>query len=387
MTKAKELSELGSVLTVAGNGFIGIGTSNPSKKLEVGALGVFRLQTGASTLDCTPTAGAIDGFVWNTSANCYYDWSTGSSSRMRIDNAGNVGIGTNSPIYRLDVVAADTTPFGYGARLRGNSGYDAATLQFTNNGGTVEQGVVYAGASEMSIRTYDTRFLSIYTAANERARFGSNGGFAIGGTGTDASLHIQQSYGGYDRLTQISPAGTTKNAFNIMAAKNGSGGDIWWSWGVRTDNVWCFQPGVNYSMNSATGIYFDSAAAAYKPGGGTWTSTSDARVKTNITPITDAATRIMALKPSSFDYKAPEAHAGRVSDRGFIAQEFELVYPHSVSESSMISDAEQSFFVEGDTIKALGLNPDFFADLVALVQEQQTTIEDLRSRLAALEAK
>jgi hypothetical protein len=223
------------------------------------------------------------------------------------------------------------------------------------------------------------------TSGAERMRIGSNGAVAIGGTGADASLHIQQAYGGYDRLTQISPNAASKNAFNIMAAKNASSVDLWWSWGVRNDNVWCIQQGVNYSMNSSTGFYFDSGGTAYKSGGGTWAATSDARVKTNITPISDAASRIMALKPSSFDYRAPEAHAGRVSDRGFIAQDFEEVYPHSVSESAMVADAEKAFVTGDDKIKAISLNNDFFADLVALVQEQQETISELKARVAQLE--
>ena len=285
-------------MRIDSTGNVGIGTSSPSKKLEVGALGVFRLQTGSSTMDCTPTAGAADGFVWNVSSGCYYDWSVGGSSRMRL---------------------------------------------------------------------------------------GSNGALAIGGTGTDASLHIQQAYGGYNRLTQMSPSGTSNNAFNLMAAKNSGGGDNWWSWGVRTDAVWCLVPGVDSALTSSTGIYFDSSAAAYKPGGGTWSATSDARVKSNIAPITDASSRIMSLKPASFDYRVPEAHEGRVSDRGFIAQEFEEVYPHSVTEQEMVCEAEQALFADGDKVKAIGLGTDFFADLVALVQEQQATINDLRARVAQLE--
>ena len=245
--------------------------------------------------------------------------------------------------------------------------------------------IINMGTGGMVISQEGAAPMVFKTTATERMRIGSNGSVAIGGTGTDASLHIQQAYGGFNRLTQMSPSGTSLNAFNLMAAKNSGGGDNWWSWGVRTDAVWCLVPGVDSNLNSATGIYFNSSADAFKPGGGTWSATSDRTVKTNIAPITDAASRIMALKPSSFDYRAPEAHAGRVSDRGFIAQDFEEVYPHSVSESEMVCDAEKPFFGEGEKIKSVGLNTDFFADLVALVQEQHETINDLRARVAQLE--
>jgi hypothetical protein len=257
--------------------------------------------------------------------------------------------------------------------LRGNGGANTFSQLF------------HRGTGDFAIGNVDAAALTFRTSDTERMRIGSNGGVAMGGTGTDATLHIQQAYGGYDRLTQMSPNAASKNAFNIMAAKNASSVDLWWSWGVRNDNVWCIEQGVNYSMNSSIGIFFDSGGQAYKSGGGSWASTSDARVKTNIVPVSDAASRIMALKPSAFDYRVPEAHRGRVSDRGFIAQDFEEVYPHSVSESAMVADAEKSFFGGGDKIKAISLNNDFFADLVALVQEQQATINDLRARVAQLE--
>ena len=68
-----------------------------------------------------------------------------------------------------------------------------------------------------------------------------------------------------------------------------------------------------------------------------------------------------------------------------IAQEFEAVYPHSVTESAVVAEAEKAFITGGGKIKAIGLNNDFFADLVALVQEQHDKINTLEARLAQLE--
>ena len=44
-------------------------------------------------MDCTPTAGATDSFVWNTSANAPYVWSHNGSERARIDSSGNFLLG------------------------------------------------------------------------------------------------------------------------------------------------------------------------------------------------------------------------------------------------------------------------------------------------------
>ena len=71
----------------AGN--VGIGTASPTRQLELGTLGAMRMQTGSITMDCTPTPGAIDGFVWNMSSG-YYNWSSSGSTRMLIDSSGRI---------------------------------------------------------------------------------------------------------------------------------------------------------------------------------------------------------------------------------------------------------------------------------------------------------
>lgn len=69
----------------------------------------------------------------------------------------------------------------------------------------------------------------------------------------DASLHIRGSFGGFDRLTQISPIGNSKHALNLMASTNSSGGEDWWVWGVK-NSIWRTHYGTSFSGDGGLSI-------------------------------------------------------------------------------------------------------------------------------------
>jgi len=86
------------------NNRVGIGTSSPASKLELGTLGAFCLQTGSVKFTTTPTAGATDGLIWDTNnAAAYYQWKINGTNSLFINASGNVGIGTVSPSSKLHV--------------------------------------------------------------------------------------------------------------------------------------------------------------------------------------------------------------------------------------------------------------------------------------------
>jgi hypothetical protein len=98
---------------------------------------------------------------------------------------------------------------------------------------------------------------------------------------------------------------------------------------------------------------------------------SDSRLKENITELPSQLDNIMALRPVEFDYIESEGGGHQI---GFIAQEVQQVYPDLVGERSdgML------------TLTDLNKND---ARLIKAIQEQQALIQDLTTRLAALEAK
>jgi hypothetical protein len=97
------------------------------------------------------------------------------------------------------------------------------------------------------------------------------------------------------------------------------------------------------------------------------TSLSDERLKENITDLDTGLSEVMSLKPRRFDWKD-----GTNTDvSGFIAQEVETVLP------DLVGDFKHE---ELEDAKAVRMG-DMIPTLVKAIQEQQTIIDDLKSRL------
>jgi len=121
-----------------------------------------------------------------------------------------------------------------------------------------------------------------------------------------------------------------------------------------------------------------SGAVAYKNGSSlTWSNPSDARLKTNIQPITNALEKITKLRGVSFDWINQDLHKGDAKS-GFLAQEMEQVFPDCVQEVEVDSNSPDAKLVGDGKIKTVGLTTGFFASIVEAIKEQQQIIEGLQ---------
>jgi len=117
----------------------------------------------------------------------------------------------------------------------------------------------------------------------------------------------------------------------------------------------------------------------------TITGISDQRLKENIRDLDDGLEKVMALQPRKFDWKNGKGK-GIANDRGFIAQEFEQVFPDMIEEwQDPAPEGEEPY-------KAVNAN--LIPTLVKAIQEQQALISSqaavittLTERIEALEAK
>jgi len=182
------------------SGNLGIGTTTPNKTgFTSPVLSITNGTSGIVELIGTQTADGTIGQVafYNTSSSVRIaqilgvrsgannsgaiTFQTNNAGTLgevaRITPSGNVGIGTTSPVSRLEI--KDTTN---NTALTVTSSYEAS-LQLVNGGGS-EVSVINAGGSNI---------LSLRTANNEKARIDSSGNLLVGTTTAAGVLDVEKA--------------------------------------------------------------------------------------------------------------------------------------------------------------------------------------------------
>jgi len=198
-TSTVALSTAGSErLRVDSSGNLGIGTSSPAVKLEASTTSagatveVLRLSNpgaGANTqaqikfFTTSTNYGTISGGYGASAPQMTFDlpngtagnyvWQISSTERMRLDTAGNLGVGTTSPSTRLDVNG--------NAQLRA-SGY----LLFLNSDNTNNYYVQNNGATGAANPVLDF----VQGGIGTRMRLNASGNLGIGTSSPTSKLHI-----------------------------------------------------------------------------------------------------------------------------------------------------------------------------------------------------
>lgn len=217
---------------------------------------------------------------------------TGGSERLRISTAGNVGIGTPTPGFPLDVVC-DASALGI--RSRGRSADSISVLRFTSNDGATTYGQFDVRSNIFFVNAVANIPLAFNTNNTERMRLFASGGLSLGNT-TDPGA------------TNLSVTGSATAAIhNTLFGTTGSIAN-----GASTDIVTTAVNKGHYrlSANAAGNTTVWCSYYIYFDGGGTATLVSTAAVGmtasssgANKITLTNSAGSAQSLEWSVIRYK------------------------------------------------------------------------------------
>jgi hypothetical protein len=273
--------------------------------------------------DSASGADPYRGFVGYTHASDALLFGTATAERMRIDSAGNVGIGTSAPNTRLTV----DTLSGLG---------NTVNQHITMGRGTTVR--AWLGTNK-DTPTDNVSALVFGVDATERMRIDSSGNLLVGTTSTSIA-------GGVNAIAFETPSGGF-----VRSSTTGTG--------ERTHFAFYNGNGLNGSITTS------GSSTAFN-------TSSDYRLKHDIQPMTGALAKVQQLKPVTYKWNADDSQS-----QGFIAHELQEVVPECVTGEKDAVDAEGNPQYQGIDTSFL------VATLTAAIQEQQAIINDLKARLDA----
>jgi hypothetical protein len=395
------------------SGNVGIGTTDPSSldangnRLVIGGgsgnegLTIFSGTSGLGTMlfaDGNDGSNAeYRGWIQYEHTNDSLEFATASAERVRIDSSGNVGIGTTSPGYKLDVAgdarsdrlifrtnasaptadaavyrAADNT-FAISTnnteRMRidtsGNVGIGETNPSFglqidgSNFGGdslkitrgTSEFYVLNANNSYGVLGMSSNHDLQIRTNATTRMTIDNSGNVGIGETSIDAKLHLTTASSGLINQ-KFESAGSAAWRMGIAA----SGTDF------LLDDSSDDLSTPEFAFQNDGDFHADGDVIAYST-----TTSSDERLKENIKQIPYGLKEVLKMKPVEYDWK--EKRGGK-HDIGVIAQDIEKLIPEIIKENKDLKTKENFKSVDYGKMVAV---------LIKAIQEQQQQIEELKN--------
>jgi hypothetical protein len=249
---------------------------------------------------------------------------------MRLDSSGNLGIGTSSPGAKLEV-------YGGGTGTVTNAQIGNASTAFVLG---VDSG------NNCQVRTAQNVPIIFYTNNTERARITSGGELLVGTANTSATAGE-----GFKSVFPIAAVPSVRSVGNNSTSS------------YSTYEV--------YSTSAAAYRFYVDYAGTVFATTTTISAISDQRFKENIQDIDVGLNAVMALKPRKFDWKAGKGKDIK-GDRGFIAQEFEQVFPDLIDEwKDPAPEGEEPY---------KSVRQDLIPVLVKAIQE-------LTARVAQLESK
>ena len=373
---------------------------------------------------------------------------TNATERMRIDSSGNVGIGTTSPTTKFQISGAATTnnTSRFVAKFT-----DTSAVATGNGGGIMFQGVYTgttaldcSGIQAYKENATDGNYSYAMTFATrtnggdltERMRIDSSGNVQVNGyssTGSASSLRIGNvtDYQGrfyldsspelfyIENTSDYSLSGiafktnnsermridssgnllvgttTTNQSHRIVGKTSGGWNTQFYSTFATADQNYGIQIYYTAAAPNSSASQFiqciDNASSGtvrfqVKSNGGidnysaNNSNLSDSREKINVNPAGNYLAKICSIPVRTYNYIDQNLEEDVGLTLGVFAQDVQEVAPELVTESNWGSENEPK-------MRLSIYQTDFQYALMKCIQEQQVMIEELKAKVAALEAK
>ena len=404
-----------SILRATTQGWIGIGTDTPATRIDIagdgssveaGTLSLrnvdkeagLRLYDGASlrwrifTRPGHPFPGEDWGAVLRFSPE--YQTAAGHDVGLSLDDLGGVWVGDAPKLGELGGIFDLTVKARYGgggARILAQS----------------------SPALVLGVGVSSPRWTILHTESTDMFQITPADGWAIPPGG---SLHLSRQkrrFGIHNSTPEaavdvLGSGGSFLDGFLFLRNKDNDSGLRLYSGAEGKDIVWhlfnsvgqgdklrlapegnAVIGGITIDQTGKVGIGTTSPGwqlelsqnSAAKPGGGSWSSSSDRRLKKNIHTITSALERMLSLRGVMYEWRDPAEHGDMVGAiMGMIAQEVREVFPEWVGTDG------RGFLTLG-FIGFEALTVEAVRELHERNQALEAEVADLRARLDAIEAR
>lgn len=383
------------------DGFLGLGTTSPSQKLEVNG-GNVEIENTTPVLTFRNSTGGTHSIKRENNSFIIREGSPLTGDRMTILSGGNLGIGVSDPDQKLEVAGnahIDYSLLGRGFRTanRGElhlnaTGADDVSEIFFGYGDGYSEANIRWGISDRGVTTGDLNFY-VGPAVH------SSGAFTTAMTiNADATINTTQPL-------MVNSTGAPAHALDVNGNARVNGniyvGDIIYHDGdtnsylrfpaaddfhlvvggrVVLDIDEGADPDILKIMNDRVRVYAGSGGSGDTADGvlhamsdvigfSTYT-TSDQKYKENVKTIENPLEIVNKLNGVTFDWKKD----GKKS-LGYIAQEVEEVLPEMVKEVPS--------FEKGETYKTVNYAP-IVAVMGEAIKEQQSQIDSLKEQIEEL---
>ena len=340
---------------------VGIGTAAPLSPFHVSGAGDtgFMLQTTNAVDDKeiweVQAAGNSSNhadLIFRTRVNA----GTGGAEAMRITNGGSLGIGTGVPLRQLSIASTSNAEMSF---ISGTSSNASILFGDGTTGTDVYRGYIQYGHSSDS--------LAFATSAAERMRISTNGTLLVGTTGdtTDERVRVSVTSGSKNGISTLA---TDTNGGTALICRKSTGASV---------------GSVSFNNNNTA-----------------FNTSSDYRLKENVTNVSDGITRVKQLAPKRFNWIDDDSNT---AVDGFLAHEVQTVVPEAITGAKDevevwkdgqelpdgVSVGDNKLDDDGNTIPVIqNIDQSKLVPLLAAaLQEAITKIETLETKVAALEAE